>query len=139
MSPIGIIATKNNGVTIDMRTRVHVIWKKRFCVILSDSGIDLSTYSTSLLKRFIILPDGVESKNSIVLLRIDLSILSCNKRAPLKHQNRKDNWTTRNWIEKSKLRKENLKENIFYLINEKLNKILIFSFFILIFLLLLLQ
>ena len=82
MTVIGMIAAKNIGVDTVMRRTVETTLKQQASSVENESGIPLSVASTSLLKRFMIRPDGVESKNSIVLLTIDCSIRLCKIFAP---------------------------------------------------------
>lgn len=56
---------------------VNKTWNRHLHNELNESGMALSIASTSFEKRFIILPDGVDSKNSIVLLKIENNIVSC--------------------------------------------------------------
>ena len=95
MTVIGMIAAKNIGVDTVMRRTVETTLKQQASSVENESGIPLSVASTSLLKRFMIRPDGVESKNSIVLLRIEASIRLCRLFAPFKSNARKNTSETR--------------------------------------------
>ena len=92
---IGTSASRNQGVEAEMSKMVDRTLKRHLSKVRNDSGIPLSVASTSLLKRFMIRPDGVESKNSIVLLRIEASIRLCRLFAPFKSNARKNTSETR--------------------------------------------
>ena len=67
----------NHGVEISITKMVKKTWKKHRKSALNDSGICFSMFSTSLLKRLMMRPDGVVSKNSIVDFSMDSNILKC--------------------------------------------------------------
>ena len=64
----------NDGNSVIMVIMVKIICKIDLTSGLNDSGIVRSIESISRLKRLIILPIGVLSKNSNVLLSIDFRI-----------------------------------------------------------------
>lgn len=72
---IGIKETKNKGVDEAITKTVNKTWNRHRFRVLNDSGMALSAASISLENLFIIRPDGVDSKNSIVLLKIDDNIM----------------------------------------------------------------
>ncbi len=78
MTVIGTRDIKNNGVDIETMTIDRITMNRQRMSDLYDSGIEPSTASISLLKRFIIRPIGVDSKKPIVLRNIDDSMAVCS-------------------------------------------------------------
>lgn len=72
---IGIRETKNKGVDDAITKTVNNTWNKHRFRDLKDSGMALSAASISFENLFIIRPDGVDSKNSIVLRKIEDNIM----------------------------------------------------------------
>ena len=66
-----------SGVEAEMRRSVDRTWNRQRNHDRNASGTDRSTASMSLENLLIILPVGVDSKNSMVLLRMDTSMRSC--------------------------------------------------------------
>lgn len=87
MTAIGTRGTMNIGVTDEMTMREARTWKEQVSRRRKEFGILSSTASTSLLNLLRILPDGVESKNCIVLRKIESSILLWRLPAPRSHMN----------------------------------------------------
>ena len=69
---------KKNGVDDAITITVNITWKILLFRDRNDSGIPRSVASMSFENRFMIRPDGVDSKNSIVLRNIENSIELCN-------------------------------------------------------------
>lgn len=62
---------RNHGVDIEITAIADKRTSTHLTTLLYDSGILFSVASKSLLKRFIIRPTGVVSKNSIFVRKIE--------------------------------------------------------------------
>ena len=74
---IGMSAMIKSGVDAQMSSRVDKTWNRHRSHDLNASGTDLSTASISFENLLMMRPVGVDSKNCIVLFKMDTNMRSC--------------------------------------------------------------